>query len=152
MAEGTQDDGYGCGIAVALVVVAAVVFWTVVSVAALVDPFSVLPPVGDVWADCPDDVPAAGGSCDLLDRYPGFAVHVVASFAWALAAVLALGWLGVAVLGVLDVRAARFDRPAAAVAYAAARTSFVRACATVAALGLLPVLVAALSGRQGLIG
>lgn len=142
-ATGTGDGGCsGCATLIGAALVISAVVAAVMSVASLVDPFALLPPVGDVWAECPTEVPAAaGGSCDLTDRYPGYVWRVIASFAWALAAIGALGWLAVATSDVRDARERRYERPDGAQAHASARHGLVLAATLTALLGGAPLAV-----------
>ena len=57
----------GCGGCIALVLVIGLIVAAAMSIAALIDPFSWMPSIGDVFADCPPAV-EVGRSCDLSDR------------------------------------------------------------------------------------
>ena len=85
MSRSEREPGAGCGGCFGLLLVIGAIVAAAMSLAALVDPFSWMPPIGDVFADCP---PAAevGGSCDLEDRYPGFWLHVLVNLAYSAAA------------------------------------------------------------------
>lgn len=141
-ATSTGDEGCGgCAALLGVALVVSAVVAAVMSVASVVDPFSLLPPVGDVWAECPAEVPAAaGGSCDLTDRYPGYAWRVIVSFAWALAAVGALGWLAVATGDVRDARERCYDRADGPRASASAREGLALAATLTALLGGAPLV------------
>ena len=76
----------GCGGCIVLVLVIGAIVAAAMSIAALVDPFSWMPPIGDVFADCPPAV-EVNGSCELEDRYPGFWLHVLVNLAYSAAAV-----------------------------------------------------------------
>jgi hypothetical protein len=113
----------------------------VISIAAIVDPFSWLPPVGEIWAHCEED-PDTEPDCDLAERYPGFWEHVIANFAYFVAALALLFWLAVAVANLRDARARRFSDRGAAQSYGDAREVLAAVAVLVALLAALPVIVA----------
>ena len=55
---------------IAILVVISLVISASVSVAALVDPFSWMPPIGVIFGDCSDNLGTAADECDLGTRYP----------------------------------------------------------------------------------
>ena len=143
MSSEGQQAGMGCGGCIALVIVLGVVVAAAMSIAALVDPFSWMPPIGDVFADCPPAV-EVDGSCDLQDRYPGFWLHVLVNLAYSAAAVGLLVAMVPAVVELRNARVARFGGDAAVERYRAARERLGAIAVPTAALGLLPLVVAVL--------
>ncbi len=130
----TRDSG-GCIALFLILVVIGLIVGTLISVAALVDPFSWLPSVGEIWADC-------GGNCDLADRFPGFWPRVGASLAYVVAAIGTLGWLMVSVADLRKARADRFAGLAQARRYGSARRAAAQPAVISAALAALPIVVA----------
>jgi hypothetical protein len=127
-----------------VVLVIGVVVATVISVSAVIDPFSWMPPIGEVWADCTDDYATSADECDLESRYPGFWVHALANFAWAVASVVSLGWLGRTVMEVREARPRRFIGPGAVERFEEARSTLAAAgclCATLAGLPLAAAIL-----------
>ena len=114
----------------------------VISVAALVDPFSWMPSVSEVWAECSDDYATSADECDLETRYPGFWLHALANFAWALASVVSLGWLARTVVSVRQARSQRFGGPGPVEHYGEARSALTAAALTCGALAALPLSAA----------
>lgn len=76
-----QSQGGGCAALVALTIVLALVLAALVSIAALIDPFSWLPPVAEIWEECQDDWDTTADECELATRFPGFWAHVIANLA-----------------------------------------------------------------------
>ena len=135
MSDRSDDDGGGCCAFVLVILAIALVVMALISLAAIVDPFSWLPPVGEIWKDCE-------GDCALAHRFPGFWLHVVVNLAYFVAvAVLVLALFGLA-LELREARAGRFDSSEAAGLYTEKRRAF----AWLLALGLLcgagPIAVA----------
>lgn len=129
-----RDEGSsGCGTCLAVLLVITLVVAAVVSIAALVDPFSWVPPLGAIFGDCHTD------ECALAGRYPGFWLHVVVNFAYALLAIGLLIVLLSTVAGLRRARTARFDDPVALEHYREARGAFALAAAGVAVLAALPL-------------
>ena len=143
MSNTDQQAGMGCGGCIVLVLVIGAIVAAAMSIAALIDPFSWMPPIRDVFADCPPAV-EVDGSCDLEDRYPGFWLHVVVNLAYSAAAVALLIALVPAVAELRDARVARFDGDAAVERYRAARERLGQVAVPTAALALLPLVVAVL--------
>ena len=124
-----------------MLVVGAIVA-AVISVAALVDPFSSLPPVGEIWEDCQEDYDTPGDDCELSTRFPGFWGNVIASFAYAVVGVGLLIWLAAAVTALRGARAHRFSSREAAEHYRHARATLTLVGGLLAALAVLPIVVA----------
>ena len=143
MSNTEQQAGMGCGGCIVLVLVIGAIVAAAMSIAALIDPFSWMPPIGDVFADCPPAV-EVNGSCELEDRYPGFWLHVLVNLAYSAAAVALLIALVPAVGELRDARVARFDGDAAVERYRAARERLRQIAVPTAALALLPLVVAVL--------
>lgn len=137
-----EGDGSGCGTLFGWLILLGIVVAAAMSIAALVDPFSKLPTVADVWADCPPAEHGPDGTCDLEDRHPGFWGKVAGSLTYTLVTVLALGWLASTTRDLRDARRRLFSDPDGPAAYRTAREGFVGAALVVAVLGLIPVIVA----------
>jgi len=135
-------DASGCGACFAAVVLLGFVAAALISLAALVDPFSWLAPIDEVWAECDEDLGSPGDECALENRFPGFWWHAAVNLAYtALALVLTLVFAG----GVGDLRekrVARFASAEAATEHAAARQLCLATGAALAAVALLPTVVA----------
>ena len=134
----------GCGGCIAAVLVIGAVVAAVISVAALIDPFSWMPPLGEIWAECEDDYATAVDECELADRYPGFWSHAVINFTYAVTSVAALLWLASGALELREARAERFSADGAVERYVAARQHFSLACSLCAAIAAVPILAALL--------
>ena len=122
-----------------LILLIALVVAAVISVAALVDPFSWMPPIGEIFGDCPD---TAEGECDLGKRYPGFWLHVIVNFAYT---VVALGLVAAFALAVPEFRTARSGRfrdDAAVEQYVRARQKITLVALLLAVLAASPILAA----------
>src|SRR5690348_12810980 len=81
-----REGGSGCAVIIGIMVVFALVVAAVTSVAALVDPFSWLPPIGVIFGSCGDNPDTAVAGCDFGTGYPGFWWHVLINFVYALVA------------------------------------------------------------------
>lgn len=137
-----RDDAGGCFGWVAVAVVLALVVAALISVAALVDPFSWMPAVGEVWADCDDDYATERDECALANRFPGFWVHAVVNLVYAaVALVLVLAFLA-SVADLRDKRVARFSSAAAAAEYRSGVEEATACGVALAALALVPIVVA----------
>ncbi len=137
-----DDDAAGCaGCAIGVFLLGLLVA-AVVSLAALVDPFSWLPPVGEVWAECDDDFGTDRNECALENRFPGFWLHAVLNLLYATVALgLGVGFAA-SVADLREKRAARFSSAAAAVEHRGARDLCAGCGAVLAAVALLPIAVA----------
>ena len=142
MSGGQRKEGGGCAALIAALLIIGAVVAAVISVAALVDPFSWLPPVGEIWEDCEENYDTPGDDCELATRYPGFWPHVIANFAYVVAAAALLVWLTVAVAELRAARFARFAGPEAVERYAEARQALALVAGLVGALAALPVIIA----------
>lgn len=143
MSEAQRNEGAGgCLGWMAAAVVLALVVGAVISVAALVDPFSWMPPVGEIWADCDDHFATDRDECALENRFPGFWIHAIVNLVYAAVALaLVLAFLG----GVADLRekrVARFSSAAAAGEYRSAVDKALACAVALAAVALLPIVVA----------
>ncbi len=78
-----SDDGGGCAIVLGLLVLAALVM-AAISLAALVDPFSWMPPVAEIWEECDDDWETDEDECALATRFDGFWVHAAVNLLYVL--------------------------------------------------------------------
>jgi hypothetical protein len=136
-----RAEGGGCAALIAILLVISLVVAAVISVAALVDPFSWVPPIGTIF-DCTDNPQTAANECDLGARYPGWGWHVIVNFVYAL---VALG-LFVAFAGSIpqfrQARHDRFESSAALDRYQEARLAVAVLAALLAALAALPIIAA----------
>jgi hypothetical protein len=132
--NGTQGGG-GCLALFLLILVIGAIVAAVISLAALIDPFNWMPPVGEIWEDCV-------GDCALAHRFPGFWWHAAANLVYAAAAAVGACAFVVTVGELREKRVARYDSAEDADAFAAARTEFLGAGVILAALALLPIVVA----------
>jgi hypothetical protein len=128
-------EGDGCvGCVIGLVVVGLIVAG-LISLAAIVDPFSLMPPVGEVWADCE-------GDCDLADRFPGFWLHVVVNLAYTVAALTLTVVFAGAVWRLREARAGRFNDAIDPEDLREAQQVCAGAGVALAVLALAPIVVA----------
>jgi hypothetical protein len=96
MSGSSSNDELGCGGCIVAILLIGAVIGAIISVAALIDPFSWMPPVGEIWAECEDDYATSADECDLAERYPGFWGHVAVNFAYTRRARSPwAGWRGV---------------------------------------------------------
>ena len=141
-----QSQGEGCGSGCAALFVGAFVIGALVaaaiSIAALVDPFAWMPPVGEIWEDCSDDWETEVNECDLHQRFPGFWGHAIVNFAYTLIAGALLVALGGAVSELRQSRPARFDSQTAADRYTEAREGVTSLAILSGLLAALPIVVA----------
>lgn len=134
------SEGDGCAAFVLVVVVIAIVVAAVISIAALVDPFSLLPPITEIWEDCEESL--GGSECDLHERYPGFWWHVVVNFAYVAITTALLVALVAATADLRTARAERFADANAAERYRDAREALASMAALTAVPSVLPLIVA----------
>jgi len=134
----------GCATLIAVVLVVGAVVAAGISLAALVDPFDRMPPVGAIWADCEDARKTARDDCDLAVRFPGFWSHAIANLAYVLAATLLVLALAAAIADLREQRAARFASRKAADTYVATRRTVVVIAGLTAVVAALPIAIAAL--------
>ena len=137
-----KNDDLGCGGCIAGAIALALVIAAVISIAAIIDPFSWMPTVSEVWADCSDDYDTDGDECDLDTRFPGFWWHVVGNIAY----VVVIGVLLMALIGRVaefrEARAGRFDGEGPFSAYREARRDVVMLGVLSFVAGLVPLLIA----------
>jgi hypothetical protein len=137
-----REGGIGCGAIIAIFLVIAVVVAAVISVAALVDPFNWVPPLGQIFGSCTDNPDTSVDECDLGKRYPGFWSHVLINFAYALVALALLVVFAFAVLDFRHARRVRFESEAAVDRYRQARRSFALVATLLGAVAALPIIAA----------
>jgi hypothetical protein len=143
MSSQGDSEGGGCAALIVGIIVLAIVVAVLISIAAIIDPFSWLPPVGDIWADCDDDYATERDECDLATRFPGFWGHAVVNLVYVVVAVVAvLAALGCA-FALREARSKRFDSAEAVAAYTKARREFAGMLALALICGLAPLVVAA---------
>ena len=130
-----DSDAGGClGCFVGLIVL-GLIFAAVISIAAVIDPFAWMPPVGQIWADCE-------GDCDLAVRFPGVWGHVALNLLYTAAAGLGLLALMSTVRELRDARPNRYATAEAMAAYRRNRDELAGLAVMSGALGLLPIVVA----------
>ena len=135
-------DGSGCLGWVAVAVVLALVVAALISLAALVDPFSWMPAVGEIWADCDDDYATDRDECALANRFPGFWLHAIVNLVYAVVALgLVLAFL-TSVAELREKRLARFSSAAAAAEYRRGVDEATACGAALAAVALVSIIVA----------
>lgn len=136
------DDGAGCLAVVLIGLLIAAVVACVISLAALVDPFSWMPSVDAIWRDCEDKYRTDANECALANRFPGFWAHAVANLAWT---VVTAGLL-LALLGSIgeyrQAFAKRFEGAAVVARCVELRSELIGLSAATAAAAALPIAVA----------
>jgi hypothetical protein len=130
-----ESGGTGCAIVLLLIVIGLVVA-ALISLAALVDPFSWMPSVHRIWDDCT-------GDCTLAHRFPGFWAHALANLAWTVVAAAAAVVCVAAASNFRAARRERFNDLQAVERYRAARTALAWPALTLFLLAAAPVVVAA---------
>jgi hypothetical protein len=137
MANGNVSDGGGGGcLALFLLILAiAAIVAAVISLAALIDPFDWMPPLGEIWEDCE-------GDCALAHRFPGFWWHAAANLVYAVAAAVAACGFVATVVELRGTRVGRYDSTSDAEAFSAGWDACLGAGAILGGLALLPVVVA----------
>ncbi len=141
MSDAQAQDGGGCLALLAVLFVIGVVVAALLSVAALIDPFSWMPSVGDLWEDCPaqyDDP----DQCDWSNRFPGLWAHAFVNLLYVTAAAVALVWVAAAVTNLREARPQRFSDGAQAERYDSARHDLSVASACAALIAAAPVIAA----------
>lgn len=133
----------GWGSCMAAVLVIGVVLAALISLAALVDPFSWMPPVGEVWAECTgEELGTERDECALENRFPGFWWHAGVNVLYA---AVALGLLVAFAGAVADLRAKRllrFSSAEAAREHHEAQGLCIGCGMALAAMAVLPLVVA----------
>jgi hypothetical protein len=142
MATQREDgSGGGCALIVGIIFLIGLVIVVVTSIAALIDPFSWVPPIGKVFDSCTDNPDTAVDEC-AGSRHPGLWWHVIVNFVYALAALgLLLAFTGC----VRDYRAARsdrFDSDGAVERYRRARQDLLVVAGLLAGLAAIPIIAA----------
>jgi hypothetical protein len=127
---------------IAILVVISLVISALVSVAALVDPFSWLPPIGVIFGGCSDELETSTAGCDFGTGYPGFWWHVIVNLVYALAALVLLLTFAFAVPEFREARNGRFESDAAVERYRQARQALVLLAGLLAGLAAVPIIAA----------
>jgi hypothetical protein len=135
-----REGNSGCGTIIVIFVVIALVVAGVISVAALVDPFSWLPPLGEIFGDCSDNPETAADECDLGTRYPGFWRHVIINFVYALVTLALLVAFALALPEFREARSGRFESDTAVERYRQARQTVALVGALLAGMAALPLI------------
>ncbi|MEJ7785473.1 MAG: hypothetical protein WKF96_11765 [Solirubrobacteraceae bacterium] len=142
MNEGEGPNGWGCGAIIAFVMVVGLVVAAAISLAALVDPFSWMPSVDQVWADCEDDFATERDECALASRFDGFWIHAAVNLLYLAGSLGLLAGLAFAVADQRKARGGRFAGDAAAQRYADARQTLVITSGLVGIVSLVPIVAA----------
>jgi hypothetical protein len=137
-----NQSGCGCATIIAVVLVITLVVVVVTSIAALVDPFSWVPPIRKIFG-CTDNPNTAVNECALSKRYPGLWWHVIVNFVYALAALGLLVSFFRAVGEYRRARSVRFDSDTAVERYKQARQTLIVVAGLLAGLALIPIAAAA---------
>jgi hypothetical protein len=127
---------------IAIFVLIALVVAAVISIAALIDPFSWMPPIGDIFGDCSDKLETAADECDLGTRYPGFWWHVIINLLYALAALVLLLMFAAVLPEYRKARTGRFESEDAVERYRHARQAVALLAGLLAALAAIPIVAA----------
>ena len=141
MSQRPQNDGSGCAALFVVVFILGAVVAAAVSLAAVVDPFSWMPSLGEVWADCDDDYGTDVDECALSERFDGFWWHTVANLAYTLTTAVCLHAFALAVADFRRASRERFADSAASQRYADATDQLVGAAAVVGILAAIPMVV-----------
>ncbi len=144
MTQRSQGDGAGCAALFAALLVFGAIVAAAISLAALVDPFSWMPSLAEVWADCDDDYATSEDECSLATRYDGFWLHVAVNVVYALIAGFVLYAFAIAVADLRKMRRARFSGEEAAERYGEALNQCVGGATLMAILAAIPIIVGAL--------
>lgn len=144
MASNTGSGGEGCWVLFAGLMIVALIVAGLISLAAIVDPFSWMPSVSEVWEDCREDYGDDRNECDLHVRFPGFWVHALVNLVYFVIATLLLLGLWSTVAELRAARAARFSGVEAANGYVQKRATFAGVAVVTALWGIVPIVVAAL--------
>lgn len=137
-----SDDGGGCMALVLICLLIAAVVACVISLAALIDPFSWMPSADAIWRDCEDKYSTEANECALANRFPGFWGHAVANLAWTVVtAGLLLALLG-SVTEYRQALAKRFESAGVVARCVELRSELIALSAATAAAAALPIAVA----------
>ena len=139
----SSDDTAGCVGCLAIVIVIAVVVAGLISIAALVDPFSWMPPVDEVWAECDDDLGTDRDDCALENRFPGFWLHAVVNLVYAAATLVSSLVFSGSVVDLRQKRVGRFSSAVAAAEHRGAQQVFLGSGLVLGALAVVPIVAAA---------
>src|SRR4051794_37562799 len=129
-----EKSGGGCGVILVGLLVIGLLAAALISLGALVDPFSWMPSVGQIWRDCDE----TRQDCDLAARFPGFWPHLIANLGYVLVAAIALGVLAGDVDLLRRSGHQRFDSAATALRHRTARAALRRSACFAAALAAVP--------------
>lgn len=141
MSDAQAQDGGGCLALFAVMLAIGAAVAALLSVAALIDPFSWMPTVGELWEDCPaayDDP----DQCDWSERFPGLWGRAFVNLLYVTAAAAALVWVASAVNNLREARPQRFSDDAQAERYDGARHELSAASACAALVAAVPVIAA----------
>jgi hypothetical protein len=131
-----KDDGNGCVIAAVIAAIAALVAGAM-SLAAVVDPFTWLPTVEELWSDC------GGDECDLADRFPGYWGHTALNLVYDIAALLLVVGLAISAYEYPRNRTMRYRSPEDHDRWRQGRSELFQIAGLLVALAAIPIVVAA---------
>jgi len=140
MASG-REGGIGCGTLIAIFVAIALILAAAISIAAIVDPFSWVPSLHQIFG-CTDNPQTTIDECDTTRRYPDFWFHVVINLLYVFMSLGLLVALARALPKYRDTRSRRFESDTAIERYRQARQEIVFIAALLAGLAALPIIVA----------
>ncbi len=141
MGDGQAQDDGGCLALVAVLLVIGAAVAALLSVAALVDPFSWMPAVGELWEDCPAEYEDPD-RCDWSVRFPGLWGHALVNLLYVTVAVANLAWVASAVRDLREARAQRFSAGAQPGRYDSARYDLNVASGYAALVAAIPIIAA----------
>jgi hypothetical protein len=136
-----QDGGGGCLALSAVLLAIGAAVAALLSIAALIDPFSWMPSVGELWEDCPAEYDDPD-QCDWSVRFPGLWGHAFVNLLYVTAAAAALVWVAAAVSHLREARPQRFSDDAQAERYDSALHELSVASACTALIAAVPVIAA----------
>ena len=136
-----QDDGGGCLALFAVLLAIGAAVAALLSIAALIDPFSWMPAAGELWEDCPAEYENPD-QCDWGVRFPGLWGHAFVNLLYVSGAVCALMWVAHAVGDLRESRAQRFSDGAQPGRYNSARHDLRAASACAALAAAIPIIAA----------
>ncbi len=137
-----QDGGGGCAALFAGLLVIAAIVAGLVSLAALIDPFSWMPTAAELWEDCQDDWDTERDECAWNNRFPGIWVHAIVNLLYVGAAACLLLWVVAAVRDLREARAERFSDVAGHERYISARQAVTAAAVWTGLIAALPFAAA----------
>ena len=137
-----QEEASGCLALVAIALVIGAVVAGLMSLAALLDPFSWMPSIGELWEDCEDSFETSGDECSWEARFPGIWVHAIANLLYVAAATGVLLWFHHGVTEFRKARARRFADTPALQTYIEQRQTVALSATCAAVVAFVPIVAA----------